>query len=161
MKTKIDISDFLIIIYWVKTFSIVEGKNFNYQNLMDQAETYKYKNTPLDTQIYYIDELMIDAYQIYTKMKETKEKFNKFIDDIDHKNLYENFDIKISDVKDAMIEQVQKYGNIFEDLMENYKFDDPEIRGIQKGFLSEKMSQYVIDEEYEKAAKVRDMIKVC
>ena len=161
MKTKIDISDFLIIIYWVKTFSIVEGKNFNYQNLMDQAETYKYKNTPLDTQIYYIDELMIDAYQIYTKMKETKEKFNKFIDDIDHKNLYENFDIKISDVKDAMIEQVQKYGNIFEDLMENYKFDDPEIRGIQKGFLSEKMSQYAIEEEYEKAAKVRDMIKVC
>ena len=60
-----------------------------------------------------------------------------------------------------MIEQVQKYENVFEDLMENYKFDDPEIRGIQKGFLSEKMSQYAIEEEYEKAAKVRDMIKLC
>ena len=160
MKTKIDISDFLIMIYWVKTFSLVEGKKFNYQNLMDQAETYKYKNTPLDTQIHYIDEFMIDAYQIYTKMKETKDKFNKFMNNIDHK-IYENLDIKITDIKDVMIEQVQKYENVFEDLMENYKFDDPEIRGIQKGFLSEKMSQYAIEEEYEKAAKVRDMIKLC
>ena len=46
-------------------------------------------------------------------------------------------------------------------VLENYKFENPEIRGIQKGILTEKMAEYVQTEEYEKAAKVRDMIKMC
>jgi excinuclease UvrABC helicase subunit UvrB len=60
-----------------------------------------------------------------------------------------------------MINETKKYERVFEDLMENYQYEDPEIRGIQKGFLNEKMTKYVAEEDYENAAKIRDMIKTC
>jgi len=43
--------------------------------------------------------------------------------------------------------------------MENCKFEDPEIRGIQKGMATEKMNHCVEIEDYENAAKYRDLIK--
>ena len=42
--------------------------------------------------------------------------------------------------------------------MENCKYEDAEIRGIQKGFLTEKMKEYVALEDCENAAKLRDII---
>ena len=151
VKDKVNIDDFLTLIYWVRIFFTFEGKNFNYQNLLEQAETYKLKNTPLDVHIHRIDDLMIDAFQIYLKIKATEEKVL---------DVYDSISIPFVS-KDMLIKETKNYERIFEDLMENYKYDDPEIRGIQKGFLMEKMNKYVADEEYEKAAVVRDMIKEC
>lgn len=151
MKSKVDIDDFLTLVYWIKTFYYFEGKKFSHEHLVEQAETYKFKNTPLDTNIHHIDELMIDAFQIYNKLKATREKVLEVL---------ENIPIP-SENKKEMIEGSKYYEHIFEDLMENYIYEDPETRGIQRGFLTEKMNEYVATEEYEKAAKVRDMIKVC
>ena len=151
MKTKVNIDDFLHLILWIKTFYTIEGKKFNYDSLIDQAETYKLKNTPLDTNIHHIDALMIDAYHVYHRLKITEEKVNQMMDMIQIPFIN----------KDMMINETNKYKAIFEDLLENYKYDDPEIRGIQKGFLTEKMKEYVDKEEYENAARVRDMIKLC
>lgn len=151
MKNKVNIDDFLIVIYWVKSFFSFENKNFNYQNLLDQAETYKINNTSLDTNIHQIDELMIDAYKIYHKLKETEDQFNKVLDTV-------NFPFFN---KEVIINETTRFIAVYEDLIENYRYEDPEIRGIQKGFLSEKMKEYVSNEEYERAAKVRDIIKEC
>ncbi len=147
-KSKIEINDILIIIYWVKSFSTFENKSFNFQNMLDQAETYQYNNTNFDTDIHSIDELMIEAYKIYHKLKETEDQFS---------NVLNIVKIPFIDPK-VIIEQVKKFTNIFEDLIENYHYEDPEIRGIQKGLLTEKMKKYVADEEYELAAKLRDII---
>lgn len=151
VRDKVNIDYFLTLIYWIKTFFVIEGKKFNYQNLLEQAETYKLKETPLDITIHNIDDLMIDAYEIYHKLKETQQKVDIILDQIQIPFI----------TKDMMINETKKYERIFEDLMENYKFEDPEIRGIQKGFLNEKMSEYVALEDYENAAKIRDMIKLC
>ena len=154
MKSKVNIDDILIILLWVKTIYSIEGKKFNYQQLLDQSETYKYSNTPLDTTIHSIDELMIDAFRIYDKLRKTKDKFNDILNKIDIPILND----KLITSKDMLTGEISKYESIFEDLMENYRYDDPETRGIQKGILTEKMHEYVINEEYEKAAKVRDII---
>lgn len=146
MKTKVNIDDFLTLINWVKTFLILNQKSFNYENLLDQAETYKLKDTPLDISIHYIDDLMIDALKLYFTLKETKETVNEFV------SKYNLFD------KDQMISEIEKYERICEDLLENYKYEDPEIRGIQKGFLSERIKKYIEVEDYENAAKIRDTI---
>jgi DNA-binding transcriptional regulator WhiA len=151
MKNKVDIKDFLTLINWVKTFFVFERKTFNHENLLEQAETYRLNNTPLDTNIHHIDGFMIDAYRIYVRFKETEEKISQILDTV-----------QIPFVsKDMMMDEVKKYERIFEDLMENYKYEDPEIRGIQKGFLNEKMKEYVAVEDYENAARLRDMIKEC
>lgn len=154
MKSKVNIDDILIILLWVKTIYSIEGKKFNYQQLLDQSETYKYSNTPLDTTIHSIDELMIDAFRIYDKLRKTKDKFNDILNKIDIPILND----KLITSKDMLTGEISKYESIFEDLMENYRYDDPETRGIQKGILTEKMHEYVINEEYEKAARVRDII---
>jgi len=151
MKNKVDIDNFLHLIFWVKTFKILEGKRFNYQSLLDQAETYKLKETPLDTTIHRIDDLMIDAFQIYNKLKSTEDKVDKILDEMNNPF----FDRKL------MKEETQKYERTFEDLIENYKYDDPEVRGIQMGILNEKMKEYVAVEDYENAARVRDLISMC
>lgn len=153
MKTKVNIDDFLHLILWIKTFYVIEGKKFNHDGLIAQAETYKLKNTPFDTNIHHIDNLMIDAYQVYHRLKITEEKVNQMMDMIQIPFININ--------KDMMISETNKYKKIFEDLLENYKYDDPEIRGIQKGFLGERMKEYVEVEDYENAARLRDMIKLC
>ena len=154
MKTKINIDDFLVLINWVKMFFMFEGKTFNHQSLFDQAETYKLNNTPLNTQIHPIDNLMIDAYQIYVKLKSTSKKVMQVMDSISAAGIVIPFV-----TKDMMLNETQNYERIFEELIENYKYEDPEIRGIQKGFLSEKMKEYILSEDYESAARLRDMIK--
>ena len=148
VKNKVNIDDFLTLIYWVKTVFVFEGKQFAYQNLLDQAETYKLKNTPLNTDIHHIDELMIDAFKIYHRIKETEERVNAVLD---------NVNIPFFS-KDDIIAESKKYEHIFEDLMENYRYEDPETRGIQKGLLAEKMKEYIALEDYENAALVRDKI---
>ena len=146
MKTKVDIDDFLNLILWVKTYSIINQKKFKYDNLVDQAETYKLKNIPLDINIHRIDDLMIEAFKVYFDLKEKTNSVKEFL------NTYQIFN------KDLMLYEIDRYQKIFEDLLENYKYEDPEICGIQKGFLSEKMKEYVIIEDYENAAKIRDII---
>lgn len=150
MKNKIEINDFLTLIYWVKTYFVFNKKKFNHENLIQQAETYKLKNTPLDTKIHPIDDLMVDAFQVYHNLKETEEQVNQVLDMIEIPSFID---------KDMMKKETQKYTSIFEDLIENYKYDDPEIRGIQMGLLQERMKEYVAVEDYENAARVRDMIK--
>jgi hypothetical protein len=149
IKSKINIDDFLTLIYWVKTMYFMEGKEFAYESLYQQAQTYKYNDTPLDVNIHKIDDFLIDAYWIYDKLRKTQDKMLDIVDAIPTVN------------KDDIVKETQKYENIFESIMENFKFDEPEIRGIQKGILNERMKEYVEVEDYENAAKVRDMIKIC
>lgn len=151
MKTEIKADDILIILYWVNTFFSYENKVFTYQNLLDQAETYQLTNTPFDVNIHPIDELMIDAHKVYHKFKETEKQLYDILDMIN----------TLSIKKEVIKEQVDRFFNIFDDLIENYRYEDPEIRGIQKGVLTEKMKKYVADEEYELAAKLRDIINEC
>lgn len=151
MKNKVNIEDFLILIYWVRTYYLFESKEFVYQNLLEQAETYAFTKTALDTKLHNIDDLMVDAYKIYSKIKSTEQRVSEILDTI-KKPLID---------KEEMKKETKRYESIVEDLIENYKYEDAEIRGIQKGFLTEKMSEYVLVEDYENAAKVRDMIKEC
>lgn len=149
MKTKINIDDFLILMFWLKTYYFIEGREFKHDALLQQAETYKFNDTPLDTTIHSIDEFVIDSYYLYDKLKSTEDKVNQFLDMFTFLN------------KEGMIKETNNYKRIFEDIIENFKFENPETRGIQKGMLIEKMNECAKDENYEKAAKLRDMIKIC
>lgn len=148
MKNKVNIDDFLTLIFWVKTFFLLDGKKFNYQNLLDQAETYKLNGTPLDTQIHHIDDLMIDAFKVYHKLKQTEDKVNEAMNHIQVPFIS----------KEMMMNETKKYHRVFEDLIENYQYNDPEICGIQMGFLQEKMREFVAVEDYDNANKIEDLL---
>ncbi len=152
MKNKINIDDLLFLIKWVETFNLVEGKPFKYQNLLDQSNTYKINNTPLDTTIFNIDNFMVDVFKCYQKIKESRDDAIKIIDMIDV-SLFSNFNMK-----DIMISETDRFELILEDLMVNYKYEYPEIRGIQRFFLIQKLREYIKSEEYEKCADIRNII---
>jgi len=157
MKTKVNIDDFCIMLHWIKALTQIEGKPFQHEHLLEQAETYRLKGTPLDTSIHSIDILMIDAYHIYHRIKETEEKVNQVMNMIQMPNIFgigDNF-------QELIKKETERYEKIFENLMENYKYEDPETRGIQKGFLTERMNKYAEVEDYENAARMRDIIKNC
>lgn len=150
---KIDIDDFIIIISFVKTITEFEGKQFHYNNLYNQAETYKLNKTPLDTLIHHIDDFMVDAVKVYLRMKTTQKDFEELVENLPDLPFNKLFD------KNIILEHVKKYQTICENLMINYKYSDPEIISIQIGFLTEKMNDFVSKEEYEKAVELRDYIK--
>ena len=147
MKNNVNSSDLLILMYWVKTFCLLEKRNFEYDYLLKNVNTHVYSNKPIDINVYHIDDVMVEAYKIYKRIKDTE----LIIDDVLSNN---KFDI----TKESMLEELNKFKSVFEDLIENYKYQSAEIRGIQNGLLTEKMMSYVEVEEYEMAAKIRDMI---
>jgi len=153
MRNKIDVEEILVLMYWVKTFYEIEQKTFIYQNLLDQAQTYKYSNTQLfDTNIHNIDDLMIDAYKIYNKLKTAEDRFEETLKSNEIPFNFLNIDA------DMVLNEAKKYLTIVEKIMESCNYEDPEICGIQKGFLAEKMANFIAAEEYENALELRDFM---
>lgn len=148
MKDKIDIDDFLVLISWTKIHSMLDGETFEYENLLEQAMTYKHLNTPFDIRIHRIDDLLIDSYKAYDLLRKTEVQVKEIVKQIKIPNI----------TGDVFIEHSNKYKEVFENIMENCEFTDPEIIGIQKGLLSEIIKKYVAEEDYETAAKIRDII---
>lgn len=148
MKTKIDIKKFLLVIFWIKIYCELYNKKFNYQNILDQAETYNLSNTQWDTNIHNIDYFMKDVFDIYCRMQEVKIQYNDSI-----------IDLLLN--KSDLIEETSKFENICEDLLINYKYEEPEIRGIQRTYLiaNNKMAECIKNEDYEGAANIRDILK--
>ena len=163
-KTKVDIDDFLIMINWVFTFSALEQKSFNHMLLMEQAQTYKLSNTPLNTNIHKIDGFMVDVYRVYDRLVKLESKIESAYDTIfPMLSGMGGFPIGGGEFlsfpsKDVLIAEIEKFFIIFSDMMENFIYEETEIRGIQKNFLLDKIKAYSDDEEYEKAAQIRDIL---
>ena len=151
MKNTINIDDFLTVITWVKSLYIFDGKKFEFNNLYDQAITYKLKNTNLNTNIHKIDNFMIEAFKLYQQMKSTNDSFVKLVKKLD----YIPFNIN----KDELINHNFKYQRICEDLLTNYKYENVEMKAIQKEYLTNIMNEYANSDQFEKAIEIRDLIK--
>lgn len=152
MKNKVRVNDFLILISWVRVYQIFEIKRFNYENMLTTVENMiRDKIEYFDISDGVIDDFMADAYKLYLKILKSKEFIEKYSDSINLPYIS----------KDVMMDETKKFENIIEYMLENIKYDDAEIRGIQKGFLTDKMKMCVDVEDYENAAKFRDLIKEC
>lgn len=147
MKTKINIDDFILVVSWLKLYNELDGIKFKYQYILDQAETYKITNTDWDISIHSIDNIMVDIFNIYVKIKDVKKEVEKVL----------NIISSVFNTKNIMSEN-KKFLEICEYLLIDYKYSEPEIKGIQKTFLLLKMSESIKNEDYENAAKIRDII---
>ena len=155
MKHEVNIEDFLTLLYWVRTYVTVEGKNFKHDKLSNQAMLYKKLNVSFNTNVNDIDDFMLDAHKLYEKLHKTNETVFNIMNSIDAPYIP-----KVSKVsKESMIKEIEDFENIFEDLFENYNFMNVEIRNMQKDAANEKMMRCVDIEDYENAAKYRDLIK--
>jgi hypothetical protein len=152
MKHEVNIDDFLTLIYWVQTYVTIEGMNFKHEKLLTKARIYKKLDMPLNTEVDNIDDLILDAKKVYEKLNLNKVQVFNIMNTIDIPYMP-----KIS--KEFMIKEIEGFEHVFEDIIENYKFENSEIRNMQKNAANEKMKQCVDIEDYENAAKFRDLIK--
>jgi hypothetical protein len=152
MKHEVNIDDFLTLIYWVQTYVTIEGMNFKHEKLLTKARIYKKLDMSLNTEVDNIDDLILDAKKVYEKLNLNKVQVFNIMNTIDIPYMP-----KIS--KEFMIKEIEGFEHVFEDIIENYKFENSEIRNMQKNAANEKMKQCVDIEDYENAAKFRDLIK--
>lgn len=150
---KIDIEKMSYIVTGVYVRGLYFGES-TYENLFEQVETYRLSGTVFDTDIHNIDELMVDAYKLYAEIKELKE-----IDSLPQEIFsgLANFGIKMNLDDVQMVSH--NFISIFDEIMINCTFEGVQIRGIQKNFLGDKLNDAISDEEFEKAAYIRDKIK--
>jgi len=152
---KIDIDGMYYLVVAVYTDYKIRGENNPYEQLMSQVETYKMNHTPFDPSIHKIDDFMVDAYRIYDRYVSIEDKLSDKIEDMLGSTFLNMFGID----KDKIKEEFEKYKTTFNDIIDNCDFEDPQIRGIQKNILIEKMNKAADKENYELAAKFRDKIK--
>jgi len=186
MKTKINIDDFLVLIEIVYIDYIAyESKNaitsnkmdlkewmigqstftptnkFKYQNLKDQAESYKLLNTPFDMKFHFIDDFMVDVYISLCKLERLIKDIEEHIGDNfflnDEEEMEEDFTV-MNITKKLVKKDLVSAKRIFDDLMLNYEFTYCEICGIQRNYLNDLLKESVECENFEKSALIRDKI---
>jgi len=137
----------------IKEYSI-GGKlgSFKYQNLMDQAESYKLTGTPLDTKIHPIDEFMVDVYRTFNH-------YESEIRMIDNSESME--ELKMMGLERDALNLMKDFSRlkvVFNEIMLHFEFTETEIRGIQINYLRDMLKESVEIEDYETSALIRDRI---
>ena len=172
-KTEVNIEDFLFLVRTFRSYDAFSVFNLNkdvevnlndigdfkvdnlikfkYEDISQQVESYYLTKTPFNTKIHKIDKFMVDVYKVYQSILDSEQRVIQFVD---------NFDFINEEMRKEIKKAVTKFKRIFDDMMVYYKYEEPEIRGIQKNYLKEKLDELVSDEEYEKAADIRDKIAI-
>jgi hypothetical protein len=126
---------------------------FKYQNLMDQIDTYKLSETPLDIKIHKIDDFMVDVYRTLRDMESVIRDTD--IVDMDEDDMMSNL---MKDGIKLFRRHCAKLRRIIGQIMLNYEFTETEIRGIQWNYLKDMLNESIQNEDFELSALIRDRI---
>lgn len=153
---KIDIDGIYYLIFAVYTDYHFKKKDFPYDNLKSQIETYQMTKTPFDPNIHNIDDFMVDAYSIYDRYMSIEGELGNILGSLGMEKLGIDFlDLN----EDKIREEFDKITGTFEDIIINCDFESPQIKGIQINFLKDKMKDAIVDENYELCAKLKNKIE--
>lgn len=152
---KVEINSMFHLVSAVYSEYFFKGKECPYYNLLEQINSYKLTNTDFDPLAHKIDDFMVDAYMVYEKYNQMVDKVDEILEliksdkmDAIFSNMLKMFDInKVND--DDIKKEIEIISNTFEDLMFNFDYEGVHIRGIQKNFLQDKMTEAIENEDYE------------
>lgn len=144
-------SELLIFLTWIKGENVLNNKTFKYDYLLLECMDENSDNEINVDGI--LDDLMMDSFQIYDKLKKTsKEEFlEKFKNSM--------FNVVSKEMISESMRSMETFVNLYENILTNTKFEYPEIRGIQKNILTEMINVFISNEEYEKCIEFKEKIK--
>lgn len=131
-------------------FSKKSTFNFKYDDLLLKASTTYHKEMKVDE----IDEIMFEIYPIYEKVK--------VIDSSEMESRISSnplFNIYPKELIEESKRGLSEFITVYEKLLMGYKFEYANIRSIQKIVLENDLKRYIMEEEYEKCAEIRDKLK--
>jgi hypothetical protein len=144
-------SDLMILLSWLKGDIIMGNKKFNFDTLLERCATELNDSIRVDD---YFDDLMFDLYLLYEKLcKITPEQLEE--------KIIENPMFKILP-KEWVAESMRSLANfleLYENLMMSSKFENIQIRGIQKNMMNDLLKKYIMNEEFEKCIDLKEKLK--
>ena len=151
-KKKIKTSELLILLSWLKGETVMTKKPFNFDYLLsecmgvDDEEEINVED--------FIDQLMIDLFNMYEKLKSTSKE------DLEEK-MKETplFNVLSKDLISESMRSLESFIDLYERILMETKFEYPEIRGIQKNIFTSLISTCIANEEYEKCIELKEKIK--
>lgn len=151
-RVELKTSELISLLSWLKGETVILNKKFNFDILLNRCAT-EDVNDMVDVDGFF-DDLMCDLYIIYEKLKKlTREELeNKMIES-------PLFNLFPKDMIDQSMKSLNSFLDLYERLMITSKFEFPQIRGIQKNMMTEFISKYVMNEEYEKCIVLKENLK--
>lgn len=149
-KEEMKKDDLLLLLNWILSGAILSKNNFKYDQLLIDIS----KETCDIVNIANIfDDLIYESYLIYEKIKYTTKEdlMSKYKENPVYKILPES-------IIDDSYKNMTRFKNLYEDIIINSKFEKDNIREIQKYILTNIMSKFILDEEYEKCAEIKNKI---
>ena len=149
-KEEMKKDDLLLLLNWILSGAILSKNNFKYDQLLidiskETCDIVKIANI--------FDDLIYESYLIYEKIKYTTKEdlMSKYKENPVYKILPES-------IIDDSYKNMTRFKNLYEDIIINSKFEKDNIREIQKNILTNIMSKFILDEEYEKCAEIKNKI---
>lgn len=149
---KLNKDDVMLLLRWLKgEMLFTNSKRFNYDNLINECLIGNDDKIDVSN---YIDNIMIELYPLYEKLINIGEKTIK-------ERIEQNPYIKFLPVNmiDEVMKNYKRFLDLFEKLLINYKYENEELKQIQRKTLNELINKYIETEEYEKCLELKEKIK--
>jgi len=148
-RETINTGDLLTLLTWLKGESTVLDNKFGFDYLLNECGV---GNEEVDV-VGFFDQLMYDLYRIYEKLEKLTPK------DLEV-NIVNNpmFNILPKDVVEESMRSMEAFMDLYEKLIMETKFEEGNIRAIQKKIMDKLFVKYVATEEYEKCGEIKQKL---
>lgn len=149
-KKKMEKNELLTLLTWLKGEKDLTYKPFKFDSLLSECS----KNIDYIDVENFIDQLMIDLFEIYDKLKNiSKEELKEKIKQTGV------FNILSKELVSESMRSLENFIKLYEKILIETKFDYPEIKTIQKKVFNSLISNYIISEDYEKCIELKNNLK--
>lgn len=149
-REKLDKKEVFILISWLKGDILNKNLKFNYDELLIRC----YSDNDEDVIISdHFDNLMLDLYNLYDKLtKITKEEIE---DKIKENPMFNS--LQKEWIEESM-KSYEKFIKLYEKLILTTKFENENIKILQKNLMTNLITKYISFEEYEKCIDLKQKI---
>jgi len=144
-------TELAILLSWLKGDVVHKNDKFRYNELLNKCMSDSVEHVDVEG---YFDDLMYDLYILYERLsKITQEQLEE--------KIIQNpmFNILPKDWISESMRSLQSFLDLYEQLIITSKFENTEIRGIQKNLIAELLAKYIASEEYEKCIELKENLK--
>ena len=148
-RETVNTGDLLTLLTWLKGESTVLDNKFGFDYLLNECGT-GVENVDVTG---FFDQLMYDLYHIYEKLEKLTPE------DLEAKVVNNPmFNILPKDVVEESMRSMDSFMKLYEELIMNSKFEEGNIRAIQKKIMDKLFIKFVATEEYEKCGEIKQKL---
>lgn len=149
-KVNIKKSELLTLLSWLKSENIMNNKKFKFDYLLNEC----FNDDSGDVEVLdFLDDLMAELFEIYEKLKIKSPSLESHIMESPL------FKVLPKDMIDESMRSMKSFLDLYEHLLMDCKFENNQMRGIQKTMITVLLNKYISDEEYEKCIELKEKLK--